>query len=120
MLPLLKVPPPNVQNQNANPNAGAGAVKRPSDAPMGGGQSKAPTPSAPRSSVLQARPAAAGGAAPLVTPIAMITPYQERRGEVWCDQSLTLPPPEQMDHQGSSYQQGRRQDLVSRNIYVLV
>ena len=72
------VPPPNVQNQNANPNAGAGAVKRPSDAPMGGGQSKAATPSAPRSSVLQARPAAAGGAAPLVTPIAMITPYQNK------------------------------------------
>ena len=44
------VPPPNVQNQNANPNAGAGAVKRPSDAPMGGGPSKAATPSAPRSS----------------------------------------------------------------------
>ena len=76
------MPPPNVQNQNANPNAGAAAVKRPSDAPMGGGQSKAATPSAPRSSVLQARPAAAGGAAPLVTPIAMITPYQVRRGEV--------------------------------------
>lgn len=71
------VPPPNVQNQNANPNAGA-AAKRPSDTPMGGGASKAAAPSAPRTSVLQPRPAASGGAAPQVTPIAMITPYQNK------------------------------------------
>jgi len=76
-----KVPP--TQNQNQNPNAGAAApIKRTSDAPMGGGQPKMSVQPAqmnqPRSSVLTPRPSAGAGNAPLCTPIASITPYQNK------------------------------------------
>jgi len=77
-----KVPPP-ASNQNANPNAGAAnpPMKRANENPMGGGPAKAPTPSASvppvRTSVLQPRPAT-GGSGPVVTPIASITPYQNK------------------------------------------
>merc|ERR1719228_3197856 len=71
-----KVPP--AQNQNQNPNAGA-AAKRPSDGPMVGSQNKVPVQSAqmnqPRTSVLQPR---ANSNAPICTPIASITPYQNK------------------------------------------
>jgi replication factor A1 len=74
-----KVPP--TENQNQNPNAGA-AAKRPSDSPMGGGPSKVPVQTAqvntPRSSVLQPRSAGPSAGAPLCTPIASITPYQNK------------------------------------------
>jgi len=77
-----RVPPPTA-NQNANPNAGAAnAPKRPNENSMGGGPpNKAPTPSASvpavRTSVMQPRPAT-GGSGPVVTPIASITPYQNK------------------------------------------
>jgi len=77
-----KVPPAN--NQNQNPNAGA----PPPAKPMGGQnvqnvQNKAPLQSAqinqPRQSVLQSRPGGGGGSsAPICTPIASITPYQNK------------------------------------------
>ena len=64
-------------NQNANPNAGA-AVKRPAG-PTGGEPPIKTTPASyqPQRSVLSARPGA-GSSGILTTPIASITPYQNK------------------------------------------
>jgi len=73
-----KVPPP-ATNQNTNPNVGAAsATKRPSDSALGGGPPKAMPAQVnpPRTSVLTPRPSAGSG--PLTTPIASITPYQNK------------------------------------------
>jgi len=67
-------------NQNANPNAGA-AVKRPPSGPVGG--SEPPVKTTPASyqpqqrSVLTSRPSA-GATGIVATPIASITPYQNK------------------------------------------
>jgi len=68
---------PNVNNQNTNPNIGAGAPapKRPASTPLGGAtENKLPT----RSSVLQPRQSVGGASGILTTPIASITPYQNK------------------------------------------
>jgi len=71
-----KIPAP-AANQNTNPNAGAG-VKRPAG-PTGGEPPMKTTPASyqPSRSVLTARPGA-GSSGVITTPIASITPYQNK------------------------------------------
>jgi len=72
------IPPVPNQNQNANPNVGA-AVKRPSNAPMGGSENKVQASAPPaRTSVMQSRPSVGAASGVITTPIASITPYQNK------------------------------------------
>jgi len=69
------VPPAGGGNQNANPNVGAGAPKRPATTPLSGGsENKLPT----KPSVLQPRQSVGASSGVLTTPIASITPYQNK------------------------------------------
>jgi replication factor A1 len=70
---------PAAANQNANPNVGAAtAPKRPSAAPLGGTANKVQASIPARSSVMQPRPSVGGASGVLTTPIASITPYQNK------------------------------------------
>eukprot|EP00092_Neocalanus_flemingeri_P017032 GFUD01018420.1.p1 GENE.GFUD01018420.1~~GFUD01018420.1.p1 ORF type:complete len:627 (+),score=162.12 GFUD01018420.1:60-1940(+) len=70
--------PPLPANQNANPNAGA-ATKRPSSGAAGSEPPMKTTPASyqPQRSVLSARPGV-GSSGVITTPIASITPYQNK------------------------------------------
>ena len=69
--------PPAAGNQNANPNAGAGGTKRPGAPPTSDAPPVKTTPAATRSILTPRQPTSTYSGAP-ITPIASITPYQNK------------------------------------------